>query len=204
MPRSMTRASIAFHDRVLARLWKVALGHEGVDVSDDVRVLGRAIVSMCHGSSISIGARSVLISRSQRTALGVSHPVILRTLLPESRIIIGTDVGLSGTTICAAHSVSIGDRVLLGADVIISDTDFHAVDTISRRYEALPAPRPADEVMIGDDVFIGARSVVLKGASIGSGTVVGAGSVVAGEIPPAVVAAGNPCRPIRPLHMSKS
>jgi maltose O-acetyltransferase len=54
-------------------------------------------------------------------------------------------------------------------------------------------------VHIGRDVFIGARTVVLKGSRIGDGTVIGAGSVVSGDIPAGVIAAGNPCRVVRRL-----
>jgi len=141
----------------------------------------------------------MLISRVASTALGVSRPVILRTLDSEARITIGSDSGLSGTTICAMCSVAVGARVLFGADVLVTDTDFHEIDSVPRRYAPPPAPSDSDRVVIGDDVFVGARSIILSGSRIGSGSVIGAGSVVKGTVPPLVVAAGNPCRVIRPL-----
>ena len=55
------------------------------------------------------------------------------------------------------------------------------------------------EVVIGDNVWIGANSVILPGVTIGSNTVIGAGSVVNRDIPDWSVAAGNPCRVIRPI-----
>ena len=193
------RAVVLFNDRLLAILWNASLRRRGVDMGAAERVLGRPIVSLASGSSVSIGDRSVLISRPAATALGVARPVILRTLRTGARIEIGADVGMSGTTVCAATSITIGDRVLFGADVVVSDTDFHAIDAIPRRYEPLPESKPTDAVVIGSDAFVGARSIVLKGAVIGSGSVIGAGSVVTGTIPEGVVAAGNPCRVIRPL-----
>ena len=54
-------------------------------------------------------------------------------------------------------------------------------------------------IEIGDNVYIGARCIILPGARIGADTVIGAGSVVAGPIPDGVTAAGNPCRVIRHL-----
>jgi acetyltransferase-like isoleucine patch superfamily enzyme len=54
-------------------------------------------------------------------------------------------------------------------------------------------------VTIGRRVFIGTNSIILKGVTIGHNTVIGAGSVVTTDIPENVVAAGNPCRPIRTL-----
>jgi acetyltransferase-like isoleucine patch superfamily enzyme len=108
---------------------------------------------------------------------------------------------LSGTTICAVTSVSIGQRVLLGADVLIADTDFHVVDRLPRRFDAIPMARPDDAVVIEDDVFVGARAIVLKGVRIGHGSVIGAGSLVTEDVPPNVVAAGSPCKPIRSLRL---
>jgi len=124
------RAVVLFNDRLLAILWNASLRRRGVDMGAAVRVLGRPIVSLASGSSVSIGDRSVLISRPAATALGVARPVILRTLRTGARIEIGADVGMSGTTVCAATSITIGDRVLFGADVVVSDTDFHAIDAI--------------------------------------------------------------------------
>lgn len=172
----------------------------GVEIGEAVTFLGRPIASLEPNSTISIGSRSLLISDPSSTALGVASPIVLRTLRPGATIRIGSDVGISGASICAITSVTIGDRVLLGADVLIADTDFHPVDAVPRRHSPIPEPLPDDRVTVEDDVFIGARSIILKGSSIGKGSVIGAGSVVTGSIPSGVVAAGNPCRVIRPLQ----
>ena len=55
------------------------------------------------------------------------------------------------------------------------------------------------DTIVGNDVWIGAQSVICPGVHIGSGVVIGAGSVVTHDIPDMVVAAGNPCRVIRPI-----
>lgn len=148
---------------------------------------------------ISIGSRSTLISQSEHTALGVAHPVVLRLLRPGAVIQIGSDTGLSGTSVCAAISISIGNECLLGADVAIADTDFHALEPQGRRYERRPACIGTAPVKIGNNVFIGAHAIILKGVSIGDNTVIGAGSVVTKDVPAGVIAAGNPCRIIRSL-----
>ncbi|MDA8876461.1 hypothetical protein N9H94_03425 [Akkermansiaceae bacterium] len=54
-------------------------------------------------------------------------------------------------------------------------------------------------ITIGRKAFIGARSIILKGVTIGEGSVIGAGSVVVSDIPPHVIAAGNPARVIKNL-----
>lgn len=190
-----------FTDRIAAARWRVEAQRSGIEFGAEVSLIGRPILERATSSRIAIGAHSLLISRPESTALGVSRPVILRTLLPGAELLIGLDVGMSGTTVCAAHSVTIGDRVMLGADVMVTDTDFHEVDAVPRRHLAVPDPRPEDRVVIDNDVFVGARAIVLRGSTIGAGTVIGAGSIVAGEIPPGVVAAGSPCRVIRPLRL---
>lgn len=182
----------------VAAQWRLAcLKSSGVSIGSRVGLLGRPIVDVAQGSRVSIGDRCTLISDSRWTALGVSRPVILRTLLPGARIIIGSDVGMSGTTVCAAKSIVIGDRVLLGADVMIVDTDFHPVDEIPRRHLPIPPPNADDDVVIESDVFIGARSIVLKGSRVGAGAVIGAGSVVSGVVPTGAVVAGTPARFVR-------
>ena len=88
-----------------------------------------------------------------------------------------------------AAPVSIGDRVLIGPDCGIY-TAGHPLDA-ELRGRGLEFARP---VSIGNDVWIGGGVKILPGVSIGDGAVIGAGSVVTRDVPPGVVAAGNPCR----------
>ncbi len=54
----------------------------------------------------------------------------------------------------------------------------------------------SEDVTIGDNVFVGLNSTILKGVTIGSNSIIGAGSIVTHDVPSNVVAAGNPCRVI--------
>lgn len=186
--RVMDRANHEWTQRRLSRA--------GVVLGRQVRFHGQPIVELAPGSTIRIGDRAVLTSRSAHTALGVAHPVVLRTLFPDATIDIGQDVGISGGSICAAVHVSIGDGTLLGADVVVADTDFHPVRHTHRRHAPVPAPAPGDAVRIGRNVFIGTRAVVLKGSTIGDDAVVGAGAVVTGDVAQGAIVAGNPARPL--------
>jgi acetyltransferase-like isoleucine patch superfamily enzyme len=189
--------------RPISHIISANLKRRGVTTGSDVQFMGAPIVTKMPGTEISIGDRTVLCSRSDATSLGVSRPVILRTLAPGARIAIGDDTGLSGTTVCAAGLIRIGNRCLIGADVIIVDTDFHLVDipdARNRRYAPIPAHDPSNEVVIEDDVFIGARTIILKGSRIGRGAVIGAGSVVSGALEPFAVAAGNPAKRLRSVR----
>jgi len=171
----------------------------GADLGSGVRFLGPALLSRFEESQIELGDRVVLCSWSRWTALGVAHPVVLRTLARRAVLRIGRDTGISGGSVCAAVRVDIGERCQIGADVLISDTDFHALDPIVRR-EATDWSRVASApVRIGNDVFIGSRAIVLKGVEIGDGAVIGAGSVVTRSVRSRCVAAGNPARVVREL-----
>lgn len=188
-PRYLTDDYIRF---VLQRIWK----RQGVQLGAKIVWLGKPIISLVKGSSLRIGDGCLICSRASQTALGTNHPVILRTLKPGAELQIGKQVRMSGTTICAAERVIIGDRCIIGADVIITDTDFHTLDPIVRS-----SPDDADQaisegVIIDADAFIGGRSIILKGVQIGRGAVIGAGSVVTGHVQARAVVAGNPARVI--------
>lgn len=89
--------------------------------------------------------------------------------------------------------IEIGDDVLLGPEVMISASSYRYDDG------APVTLQPMDEadVVIGDDVWIGTRAVILPGARIGDGAVIGAGALVRGEIAPFSVAVGVPAKVIR-------
>lgn len=91
--------------------------------------------------------------------------------------------------------VRIGKRVMLGPNVHIYATT-HPLDAAERA----SGIEHCAEVHIGDDCWIGGGAIILAGVSIGAGAVIGAGSVVTKDIPAAVVAAGNPCRVIKPVN----
>lgn len=183
--------------RGVALVGKAYLTANGVRLGKGVRLYGQPLVSCVGGSEIHIGARVVLCSSSSHTALGVNHPVVLRTLRPGARISIGDDVGISGGSICAAVGVAIGSQTMCGANVTIADTDFHPLAPQGRRYSRQAADAAA--IRIGRNVFIGTNSIVLKGVEIGDNSIIGAGSIVTRSIPANVIAAGSPCRVLRAL-----
>lgn len=88
---------------------------------------------------------------------------------------------------------------MIGAGACIWDTDFHPLDPHQRREhqtrDACSAP-----VCIEDDVFIGARALILKGVRIGWGAVIGAGAVVTKNVEACQIAAGNPAKIVGAVH----
>ena len=92
-------------------------------------------------------------------------------------------------------TITIGDDVQIGPNVQLL-TPTHPIDPEERR-DKLEAASP---IAIGDNVWLGGGVIVLPGVSIGDDTVVGAGSVVSRDLPPGVVAVGNPARVIREVR----
>lgn len=110
---------------------------------------------------------------------------------------IGNNVGMSSTRMWVHDSVTIGNNVKIGACVLITDTDAHPLDYLARRTSnegTKSAP-----ILIEDDVWVGAHSIILKGVTIGARSIIGAGSVVTKSIPADCVAAGNPCKVIKTI-----
>jgi acetyltransferase-like isoleucine patch superfamily enzyme len=131
-----------------------------------------------------VGSRFAVRSGQFRAAFRVEPGALLE---------IGDDVFVNqGTTVHASQYVRIGSHVRVGDVCAIYDTSFHEVDP-GEGVEVAP-------VAIGDNVWLARGVVVLPGATIGEGTVVGANSVVAGDIPPWVVAAGQPARVLREIR----
>lgn len=153
-------------------------------VGSRVRLRGRPIVSN-HGRML-IGSRVQLVSTAAKlelvTAEGGTLEIGDRTLVNY------------GGSIAAAQSVRIGSHCLIGTHAIIMDNDFHRIEP-ERRYE-MPESRP---IVIEDNVWIGARVIVLGGVTIGEGSCIGAGSLVIADIPPRSLAVGVPAKVIRTL-----
>ncbi len=97
-------------------------------------------------------------------------------------------------TFLDAAPIRFGNHVFVGPGCGFY-TAIHPLDA-ARRNRGLERAQP---ITVEDDVWIGGHVTVLPGVTIGRGSVVGAGSVVTRDVPPGVVAAGNPCRVLRPI-----
>jgi acetyltransferase-like isoleucine patch superfamily enzyme len=156
------------------------------------KVFGRPLLRNASGGKVEIGLRLVLRSTSRGNAIGVIQPVCLTVWSNAAELSIGSDVAMSGCSVTALKKVTIGDRVMIGSGALIMDSDMHPLDATLR---ASRSPQiPMKPVEISDDVFIGARAIILKGTSIGARAIIGAGAVVSGEVPPDSIVGGNPGR----------
>lgn len=117
------------------------------------------------------------------------------------RIEIGNDVAVSRWShIAATNRIAIGDGVLIGSYVLISDHNHGHYRGPHVSPHIRPAVRPLvrdQHVVIGRNVWLGDGVVITPGSEIGEGSVIGANSVVTGTIPPYTIAAGVPARPLK-------
>ena len=179
---------------------KLVLAGLGVRYGKGLEAVGMPYVNKWPGSSITLGNRCILVSAAYANRAGLPHGVQLSTARPGARLCIGNDVGLGGTSITAAIEVRIGNEVLFGPGVRVTDTDFHPIHPHRRRFNNSQADVRAIPVYIEDNVWIGAGCLILKGVTIGRDSVIAAGSVVTKSIPPGVVAGGSPARVLRMLE----
>ncbi len=131
----------------------------------------------------------------------------------ESRILIGDRVLIGGGTVLdCALEISVGDDVLISYGCTIADSDNHSIYPELRAHDLSTwmdgrrhdwSYSQMAPVRIESGAWIGARSIILKGVTIGAGSVVGMGSVVTRDVRPRTVVAGNPAvfiREIGPLN----
>ncbi len=164
-------------------------------IGDNSTLLGQ--IQVYNFGNISIGSSFTLVSKSSYNPLCLNLETVLRTEI-SARMIIGNNVGISSSIIWAFKEITIGNHVNIGAGCIVMDSDAHALKAEDRISNDIKC-RVVKPIFIGNNVFIGTRSLILKGVSIGDNSVIGAGSVVTKSIPANCIAAGNPCKVIRYL-----
>jgi len=112
---------------------------------------------------------------------------------PTGEVEIGDYCTLVGATIATNGRVVIGSYTLIAHDVVLADTCCALPPLPSARPDAA-APPGELVISIGEDVWVGARAVLLRGANLGDGVIVGAGAVVDFAVPAYAIVAGNPAQ----------
>ena len=131
--------------------------------------------------------------------LGTCHP--LTFIEPDFHCDYGFNIQTHGLTVINYNCVILDtSRVEIGAGAFIGPgcclaCSGHSLDA-GQRADGIGTSRP---ITLGENVWLGAHVTVCGGVSIGDGSVIGAGSVVTRDIPAGVVAAGNPCKVLRPI-----
>jgi acetyltransferase-like isoleucine patch superfamily enzyme len=158
------------------------------------------------GATVEIGAgfaterrrgNRIWVQSNGRLALGpdvwlrTEHAANQLTVFPGGEIVLAAGAFLNGAMLHAKRRIEIGERSMLGFGSRVFDADLHDLDSETRER--------IEPVRIGARCWIGANVHVLRGVTIGDDVVVGAGSVVTRDLPSRVLAAGVPARVIRPI-----
>ena len=154
---------------------------------------------MPHFSSISIGEYTHIRGE-------------LMTFAHGGKITIGNYCYIGENSyIWSAQNILIGNRVLISHNVNIFDNITHPLSASARHEQfksIITVGHPKNlnlaeqSIIIGDDVWVGCMSIILKGVTIGRGAVIGAGSVVTKDVPAYAIVAGNPARFIREVPLN--
>ena len=136
----------------------------------------------------------------------------------NSQVIMGNNVFIGKSTIISKSKVVIGSNVLISWGVTINDHDSHSLDLDKRRsdlkrvYEDFRDYRGnylknkdwlsvnSNPIKIEDDVWIGFNAIILKGVTIGKGSIIAAGSIVTKDVEPYTVVGGNPAKFIKSIE----
>lgn len=155
-------------------------------------------------------------ARGGRANISVGANCLLQGLMVTetnaSEISIGNNVFIgSNTVIDCSMKVVIDDDALVSYQCLLLDSNNHSNDASERRNDLPTVMKgqpydwtavPSKPIHVCRGAWIGARSIILKGVTVGEGSIVGAGSVVTKDVPPYTVVAGNPARVVKLLPQS--
>ena len=132
------------------------------------------------------------------------------------KITVGINTYIGGNTIIQSKElVSIGDSVIIANNVLIVDNNNHPVDPSERLrmsacddflHDELWSWKYAESkpIVIEDNVWIGRDARIMKGVTVGKGSIVALGAIVTKDVPPYTVVAGNPAKVVKQLSVSEA
>ena len=196
----MSRAKRSFSERfwslIRQKFIKLKWGSK-VTFGKELQILGNLpIIKSPKNGKIILGNKVVLNSDFIHSNTSLTTKVKFVTGI-NGRITIGDNCDLNGTCMVAYDEIEIGNNCQFASSSIICDTDFHPVNIEARFKQMQGLPFSYDDVKkkkikIGNNVWLGWGSIVLKGVSIGDNSIVAAGAVVVKDVPSNMIVAGNP------------
>ena len=157
---------------------------------------GMPLVKTASTAMIFIGNNVTLNSCNRGYHLNMHSRIKLMADRPGATITIGDNCRIHGACIHAYKNISIGSNCLIAANCQIFDGNGHDLSfpDVANRIKTKGGAR---EVVIEDNVWLGANVIVMPGVHIGNGSIISAGSVVCDDIPPMCIARGNPALVIK-------
>lgn len=185
--------------------WNIVLFHfAGIKFGKNLRIFNKVYLQVSQKSNVKFGDNLVITSGDCINPLcrNLRACVYVRG---GAHLTIGNNCGFSSPCIWCDDKISIGNRVNVGGDCIIIDSDAHSLDYRDRSVEFAVSEDVRfskvhhSPVIIEDDVWIGTKCIIMKGVTIGARSVIGAGSIVTKDIPADSLACGVPAKVIKSL-----
>ncbi len=170
----------------------------------NLRIVGTMpYLKIPQNGKIQIGKNVILNSDSKNSNTTLTTRVKFVTGY-SGKITIGDNCDLNGTCFVAYDEIEIGNNCQFASSSIISDTDFHPVNPIHRLSQMNGEQYPYESVQkkkitIGNNVWVGWGTTILKGVTIGDNSIIAAGSIVVSNIPQNSIAAGNPAKVVKTI-----
>jgi acetyltransferase-like isoleucine patch superfamily enzyme len=167
-----------------------------IEIKGDLIVNGKPLIDIRKESTLYVGDGVTLNSRNWGYHINMHSPVKLYADRPGAQIRIGDKTRIHGTCIHACQSILIGRNCLIAANCQIFDGNGHDISfpDVENRINTTGTNKA---IVIEDNVWIGANTTILPGVTIGQGSVISVNSVVIKDVPPMVVAGGNPAKIIK-------
>jgi len=180
--------------RLNCNFFKLFLKINNIKYGEKLKMVGIPIIYRFKDSNINIGHGCTINSSFLSNLVGLYQRTII-IARDGGEIIIGNNVGISGSTIYSLDEIDIGNNTVIGANSKIIDNDFHPLDPLDRVEDDRDKIK-SKKISIGENVFIGTNSIILKGTELKDNCVVGAGSVVSGKFSKNSIIGGNPAKVI--------
>ena len=173
--------------------------NKNVTFGRKVRLVGPVSIEIKNKGELTLGNNFTLVSGLMKNPLGRNIRSFIR-IDDNANIEIGDNVGISNTCLWAKIKIKIGNNVKIGADCLVLDSDMHSLDHLQRRLPSTDAVNAtSNAIIIGDDVFIGTRTIINKGVVIGKRSIIAAGSVLTKHVPKDEIWGGNPAKFIKKM-----
>jgi acetyltransferase-like isoleucine patch superfamily enzyme len=182
--------------KITTKISKLLYGKR-LNIGSSFQIWGKIRFLILGSGTITIGNNFHAVSSRKRSVITLFTPCHI-SIIDNAIINIGNNVSLNGTTITSRNKVCIGDNAQIGPNTIIIDNDGHPIWPPEDRWAK---KGPSAPIIIQNDVWIGMNCIILKGVTIGYGSVIAAGSIVIKDVEPNSLYAGNPAKKIKNLTL---
>jgi len=167
-----------------------------VKIGKKINFNSKILFKVSRTSNVEIGSECTFSNSTKHNFAGINRRTSIR-VKDNAFLKIGNNCGFSGTVINVKKSVKIGDNVQFGVNVNVWDNDFHSVNFLERRQNIGIV---AKDIVIGNDVWVGANSTILKGVTIGKCSIIASHSLVNKSIGDYEMWGGVPAKKIKDLE----